>query len=799
MPTSNLPLAGITVLEFCQYLAGPWAGLRLADLGARVIKIERPGSGEACRALKTKGVAVDGDSLVFHTVNRGKQSYAANLKDPADLERVKQLVARADVMTHNFRPGIMERLGLDHDTARSLNPRLIYGEVTGYGNQGPWRDKPGQDLLAQCLSGITHLTGRADDPPVPLGMATADAVCGGHLAQGILAALIRRKTTGTGARVQVSLLESILDLQFEGLTTWLNDGRRPPTRSAVTAGHPHQGAPYGLYATADGHLALSMAPLEPLADALDLPTLHNFTGPRVAFQHADAIRRIIAEHLATRTTQAWLDRLEPQEVWCAPVLDYHRLRERDGYQTLDIEQTVTRTGADGTPVAVRTLRSPIRLNGQRLFNPNAAPRVGAHTGEIKSEEQNTNATGTPAGDGDTESLGRASLGGDFEPPLAGVTVIDLSQFLSGPSASLRLADLGATVIKIERPGTGDICRQLYVSDADIDGDSTLFHAINRGKLGYAADLKNPADLDKIRALCAQADVVMHNFRPGVIERLGLGHDTLQAQNPDLVYGVITGYGDTGEWAHKPGQDLLAQSLSGNVLLSGNAGDGPVAMGLAVADLWTGALLTQGILAALARPASGAGSSPGARGTRVEVNMLEAMLDFQFEPVTMHLYDGELPERTATNNAHPLVAAPYGIYPTADGHLGLAMGVIPQLGELLGCPPLTAWTDPDQWFPQRDAIKQQIAEHLLTQSTQHWLDILEPADIWCAPVLTWDQLIDHDGFKVLDMLQTVTRGHTQTAYDTTRCPIRLDGQRLKNPLGSCAIGEHNGQVDARYRL
>src|SRR5216683_1755195 len=167
------PLEGLVVLEFSQYLAGPYAGLRLADLGARVIKIERPGTGDAGRQLATKNLFADGDSLIFHTINRNKESYAANLKDGADLEKVKRLIARADVMTHNFRPGVMEKIGLDYQNVRALNPRLVYGVVTGYGKDGPWKDKPGQDLLAQSVSGLTWLTGNSGDPPVPFGLATA--------------------------------------------------------------------------------------------------------------------------------------------------------------------------------------------------------------------------------------------------------------------------------------------------------------------------------------------------------------------------------------------------------------------------------------------------------------------------------------------------------------------------------------------------------------------------------------------------------------------------------------------------
>ena len=173
----GLPLAGGVVLEFSQYLAGPYAGLRLADLGARVIKVERPGSGDACRQLATKNMRLDGDSVVFHTINRNKESITANLKDPADRERIRQLIARADVMTHNFRPGVMEKIGLDWDSVCKINPRIVYGEVTGYGREGSWRDKPGQDLLAQARSGLMHLTGDAADDPTPCGLAVIDMIC----------------------------------------------------------------------------------------------------------------------------------------------------------------------------------------------------------------------------------------------------------------------------------------------------------------------------------------------------------------------------------------------------------------------------------------------------------------------------------------------------------------------------------------------------------------------------------------------------------------------------------------------
>ncbi|MEM6884330.1 MAG: CaiB/BaiF CoA-transferase family protein [Verrucomicrobiota bacterium] len=372
-------------------------------------------------------------------------------------------------------------------------------------------------------------------------------------------------------------------------------------------------------------------------------------------------------------------------------------------------------------------------------------------------------------------------------PLEGITVVDFSQFLSGPSASLRLADLGARVIKIERPESGDICRQLYVSNVEIDQESTVFHAINRNKESFQADLKAEADCEKVRQLIATANVVMHNFRPGVMSRLGFDYDSVKAIQPDIVYGSVTGYGMEGPWKDKPGQDLLVQSLSGLTALSGNADDGPVPMGLAIADIFAGAHLAQGILACLVR------QSISGEGGRVDVSMLESILDFQFEPLTVYFQDGgQEPERTASNNAHALLGAPYGVYETANGHLALAMGRIPQLGELLECPKLMEYPEPGSWFDQRDEIKAILADHLKTKSTADWLAVLEPADIWCAEIYDWDKLRDSEGYQLLQMEQTVTRGNG-TQFYTTRCPIRIDGERIFSKTGSPDIGEHTAAI------
>jgi crotonobetainyl-CoA:carnitine CoA-transferase CaiB-like acyl-CoA transferase len=378
-------------------------------------------------------------------------------------------------------------------------------------------------------------------------------------------------------------------------------------------------------------------------------------------------------------------------------------------------------------------------------------------------------------------------------PLEGLLIVDFSQFLSGPSAALRMADMGARVIKIERPGTGDLCRQLYISNLHLDGDSTLFHSINRNKQSYAADLKNPDDLARIRKLLERADVMIQNFRPGVIEKAGLGYEAVRALNPRIVYAEVTGYGTTGPWRNKPGQDLLVQSLSGLPYLNGDASQPPVPFGLAVADMMAGAHLVQGIMATLIR------RSINKIGGKVEVSLLESTLDLQFEVLTTYLNDGgRPPERSAVNNAHAYLGAPYGIYATSDGFLALAMGSILRLGELLDCSALLAYTDPKSLFDQRDEIKSILVHHLRHHSTQHWLAILEPADIWCADVLTWQRLFEHEAFKALDMVQTVGN-RPESTLRTTRCPIRIDGELLTNPTGAPRIGEHNAEIDREFNL
>jgi CoA:oxalate CoA-transferase len=375
------PLHGLMVLDFSQFLSGSLATLRLADLGARVIKIERPGTGDLGRTLYLSDTDVHGENTLFHAINRNKESYAADLKNSSDQQKLRQLIAKADVMVQNFRPGVMERLGFGYDNVSQINSRLVYGIVSGYGNAEAWRDRPGQDLLAQARSGIMWLSGNDGDPPTPMALAIADMLAGHNLCEGILACLVRRGVTGRGGLVETSLIEALLDLQFEVLTTHLNDGRRPPRRSGFRNAHAYLAAPYGVYDTEDGYLALAMTHLPTLGKLLELPALQEISNPADGFRRRDAIKQTIARRLKQHTSEHWLEILNAADIWCAEVLDWPKLCASEAFEQLAMLQTLR----DGKGIEILTTRLPIRLDGGLLTSEGPAPRVGQHNEAIQRE------------------------------------------------------------------------------------------------------------------------------------------------------------------------------------------------------------------------------------------------------------------------------------------------------------------------------------------------------------------------------------------------------------------------------
>jgi crotonobetainyl-CoA:carnitine CoA-transferase CaiB-like acyl-CoA transferase len=381
---SELPLDGVLVLDFSQFLAGPVAAMRLADLGARVIKVERPLTGDIGRSLAFAGLESDGDTLSFHIMNRNKESFAADLKDSQSLKEVWELVKRADVIIQNFRPGVIERLGLGYEEVRKVNPRVIYASATGYGAVGPFKDRPGQDLLAQSISGLPWLNGRAGDPPIPVGLAVADIFTSAHLASGVMALLLRRQRTGVGGVVESSLLESMLDLQFELISANLFDPNVVVNRGAKNSAHAFLPAPYGLYKTSNGYLAIAMTPIPALGSLLGV-NLDEYQDPKSWWSHQEDIMEKLSSKLLEESTEHWLKVLDSADIWCAPVLTLPELIAHEGFASIDMTQRTSRTGRDGGEISISTTRSPLRIDGKVIKNPKGAPHVGEDTDKIRKD------------------------------------------------------------------------------------------------------------------------------------------------------------------------------------------------------------------------------------------------------------------------------------------------------------------------------------------------------------------------------------------------------------------------------
>lgn len=352
-------------------------------------------------------------------------------------------------------------------------------------------------------------------------------------------------------------------------------------------------------------------------------------------------------------------------------------------------------------------------------------------------------------------------------PLEGLQVLDFAQFLAGPMAALRLADLGAEVTKVEPPRRGEAGRSLLMTDQRFGETSGLFQTINRNKSGVSIDLKTDEGRTRAHDLVATADVVIQNFKPGVMQRLGLGYGDLRAINPGLVYASITGYGDRGEWTALPGQDLLVQARSGLLWMSGDSvPDRPVPIGISLVDVYAGSLLTQGILAALV------GRGIHGVGMQVDTSLLEAAMDLQFQEFTGYLNGSALPRRCSSGSAHSYLDAPYGVYACADGWVVLAMNPLERIGRALAIEEI-AEMDP---AGEREQVMTVIARRLADEPVQAVMGRLEAHGAWAARVLTWEQLLGTGVLDQLEMLQQV-RSHGAGPFTTLRCPVRFDGQVL----------------------
>jgi CoA:oxalate CoA-transferase len=366
------PLAGLLVVDFSRVLAGPFATMMLADLGARVVKVEKPDTGDDSRSY---GPFLDARSLYFARVNHGKESLAADLRDPDDLALVRRLVERADVLVENFRPGVMARRGLGYDDCRALNPRLVYCSISGFGHTGPWSQRPAYDAVVQGMSGLMAITGAADGPPVKPGSPVADLSAGLYAFGGICAAL----RGGQGTHLDVAMYDATVSLLEGAALSWLATGVEPGR-----IGNAHFAiAPFDTFACADRDITVCAANdllFGALSSALGLPALltdDRFATNALRHEHRDVLKKQIEEVLRGDTGSHWLEVLERAGVPCGPISD---VAEAVGSEQSRVRQMVV--DAAGVPVP----GNPVKLSawpdpGHRR----AEPRLDQHGEAIRAE------------------------------------------------------------------------------------------------------------------------------------------------------------------------------------------------------------------------------------------------------------------------------------------------------------------------------------------------------------------------------------------------------------------------------
>jgi crotonobetainyl-CoA:carnitine CoA-transferase CaiB-like acyl-CoA transferase len=385
------PLAGIRVLDFTERMQGPYGTQILADLGAEVIKVERRVSltvdGRPDERYGPNGrYGLDPEDTTFYAAgflasNRNKKSLPIDLKNDDGKALVARLVGVCDVVYENFRPGVMARLGFGYEDCVALNPSIVYASASGFGSDGPYLRRPGQDVLTQAIGGIGAMNASADGRPTPIGMSITDMLGGMNGAIAVLAALHHRARTGEGQRVEVNLLASAIAAQSEQGVHFLNSDVGEPDRGTVMHAHPYIPAPYGFYATKDGYLALSSGKQIPeLARILGEPGLvedPRFATPRSRDEHRREFEALLEEALQAKTTAEWLELMEPEGLFAAPVNSF-----ADAFADEQVAQQGMIATVDSPVGELKLLAPPYKLSRTPAAVRTAPPRHGEHTDEV---------------------------------------------------------------------------------------------------------------------------------------------------------------------------------------------------------------------------------------------------------------------------------------------------------------------------------------------------------------------------------------------------------------------------------
>lgn len=384
--SSSFPLAGVRVLEFGQIAAGPYAGSLLADLGADVVKVERPDGGDGMRAWPPLSKVDEPDEVYsenFASLNRNKRSIAVNLKDEASVARLKELADACDVVVENFRPGVLERLGLGYEALRERNPKLVYCSISGYGQSGPYAKKGAFDVTVQGMSGLMSVTGEPGGAPVKCGVPVGDFCAGLYAGYTILANLMKAMETGEGAYIDCSMLGCMIGVAALQTSEYFGTGNTP---QRLGSAHPRN-APYRAFRAKDDYFIIAAGNdrlWAEVAEAVGKPELasdERFTSQMLRAKNQDAMLELLAPEFAKRTAAEWLEEMDRRGVPCAPINSYPDVLEGDQVEHMGLVRPLSLPNG----VETRTTAFPVAMSGYEFDVYRQPPELGADTEDVYAD------------------------------------------------------------------------------------------------------------------------------------------------------------------------------------------------------------------------------------------------------------------------------------------------------------------------------------------------------------------------------------------------------------------------------
>ncbi len=738
-------LDGIRVIDFGQYIAGPMAAMLLADQGADVVRVD----------------PLDGprwETAANATWNRGKRSIALDLKSPGDLATARRLIERADVVVENFRPGVMDRLGLGAEASSEANPRLIYCSMPGFASDDPRAQVAAWEGVVGAATGTygSRLLGGSSPQPVYTAVPISSVYAAFQGAMSIAFALNARDRDGLGQRIEVPLFDGTFTA-IGSRVHRVHDATAPPVRSGPLSWSTQFQCADGdwVYFMTGNTRTKDVAAAAGVSDWYDRGLFDRgrlASDPALAKEQAERT----PELFKTRSAQEWEDLVAGAGGECAVCNTS--------------EQWLDHPHAIGSEIIIEaqhpdlgTIKQP-GINVRMSETPGAirwpAPRLDAHRDEILAELEAATNGGVPAATEATDATMRAALDG--------VKVLDLCIILAGPTCGRTLAEFGADVIKIDDPNRGTI----------------VFHNdVNRGKQSILIDLKSEQGIELFWELVDQTDVVVQNYRKGAVERLGIGYAQVRERRPDIVYASLNAYGHVGPWADRPGHEQLGQAVTGMQRRFG--GDGrPVLQPFPVNDYGTGLMGAYGVALALHhRNRTGQGQHIDS-ALAYTATMLQSpfMLDYEGK-------QWDEPSGQQTKGSGPLHRA----YEAADGWLfiGARDDELPRLDSVEGLSGIAGLAG--------DPLAAALQSRFGGQTVAVWVERLTAAGIGASPVVMDARELADDPW-VVDHGLTVTREHEAIGLVTTNGPAaRLSRTPLRPGTPAAKPGADAAAILDQYAL